>query len=459
MDRFPHRNREELEANDVLDFDPQEEKHGSDDAMDVAMSVNGDDETSSNNEDSDDAASDDDESMSSADDSNKDYDDDILERLEQDDPNLTKICLTSQDENNVLVKWFPTTNAEWSDMGCMLGNNTHVVELDIVNNYYGEAISEADERALYAGLQHNRSIQNLYFAGPLPAIFTSFVNPSNKFWEANKNLVRLSLNGLYDVGRREMRQLCSVIIALKNLAELQFSHSIDSDNEDEHYLCSILARTLGNMEYHSISLKSLKLHGNAIGTASVKNIVRTIQRCCPDLEELNLQDISSIGYDCCETIASLLRRPSSRLTSLDLWSCSIDDRCALLLADALKRNTSLRTMILEENNITAEGWKAFSTLVCNKSSLTETVTSNHMLEDLGEIDEPLVRLLALNYYFDDKRAVAMIKAIKFHLSELVVTMGVKLLPIIMACIGADEDLLAEMFSIVRSSPILFQYAA
>ncbi len=215
------------------------------------------------------------------------------------------------------------------------------------------------------------------------------------------------------------------------------------------------------MEDHS--LKRLALHGNIIGTATVKNIVRTIQRCCPDLEELNLQDISSIGHDCCETIASLLRHPSSRLTSLDLWSCSIDDRCAFLLADALKRNTRLHTMILGENNITAEGWKAFSALVCNKSSLMETVTSNHMLDDLGEIDEPLVDdLLALNYAYDNKRAVAMIKAVELHLSELVVTMGVKLLPIIMACIGANqnsEHLLTAMLSIVRSSPELFQYAA
>ena len=263
-----------------------------------------------------------------------------------------------------------------------------------------------------------------------------------------------------------MRQLCSVLIALKNLAELGLSHSIGYDNEDEHQLCSMLARTLGNMEYHPISLKRLELNGNTIGTASVNNIVRTIQRCCPDLEELNLEGTSSIGYDCCETIVSLLRHPSSRLTSLDLWRCSIDDRCALLLADALKRNTRLRTMILGENNITAKGWKAFSTLVCNNSSLMETVTSNHMLEDLGEIDEPLVDdLLALNYaysYDGDKQVLAVIKAIKFHLGELVVIMGVKLLPIIMACIGADqrsEHLLAAMFSIVRSTPVLFQYAA
>ncbi len=110
----------------------------------------------------------------------------------QNDPTLTEISLDDA------AWWFPTTTAEWSDMGCMLGNNTHVVELGIENTYDGEAISEADERALYAGLQHNRSIQNLHFGG-LTDIFTSFVTPSNKFWKANENLVRLSLNGLYDV--------------------------------------------------------------------------------------------------------------------------------------------------------------------------------------------------------------------------------------------------------------------
>ena len=186
MDRFPRRNNtarhgwEDFGADDVWVFDPI-------DAV-FEMSVDGDDDTSSGDGESDDDASDD-ESMSSED-SNEDEDDDILERLEQDDPNLTKIYLDS------CVKWLPTTTAEWSDMGCMLGNNTHIVELIIENTYDGGIISEADERVLYAGLQHNRSIQNLYFGGPLPAIFTTFVNPSNNFWEANKNLVSLFLNGV-----------------------------------------------------------------------------------------------------------------------------------------------------------------------------------------------------------------------------------------------------------------------
>ena len=67
-------------------------------------------------------------------------------------------------------------------------------------------------------------------------------------------------------------------------------------------------------------------------------------------------------------------------------------------------------------------------------------------------------------------AKAMKKAIEFQLSlklklgEFDVIKEVKLLPTIMACVGADQNsdseyLLVEMFSIVRRSPILFQYAA
>ena len=70
-------------------------------------------------------------------------------------------------------------------------------------------------------------------------------------------------------------------------------------------------------------------------------------------------------------------------------------------------------------------------------------------------------------------AKAMKKAIEFELSlklgEFDVIKGVKLLPTIMACIGADQkdtcpekfrrDLLVSMFSIVRSTPSLFEYAS
>jgi len=395
--------------------------------------------------------------------SSNDNGEDRIDRLERNDPTLTEICLHHQEE------WFPTNNAEWANMGHILGDATHLSDLGILNNISGEAISMTDEWALYSGLQHNRSIQNLHFTGPLPGMFTSFVHPSNQFWRRNTFLVDLGVNGL-ELGRQDMKQLCSVVTKLKNLAALGITHCWSRDGDcflgEDDDLFSIFLRTLVDMKNHP--LKSLELQGNAIGSDSMNNLVWTIQRCCPDLEELNLQD-TNIGHRSCDPLASLLRNPSSRLSSLDLWSCSMDDDCAVILADALRHNKSLQFMSLGRNNFTAKGRKAFSTLLCNKSSIEERFSSNHTLECLGSNDELSVHhLLALNLS-DDKRAMAMNKVVKFHLSELLVIMGVKLLPNIMTTLGAKQkdschescrlDLLSAMFSIVRNTPALFQYVS
>jgi hypothetical protein len=389
---------------------------------------------------------------------------DILLRLERNDPHLTNICLHHQDP------YFPENNdIEWFFLGHILGNNTHIADLSILNSFDGEAISTTNERALYAGLEHNRSIQNLHFTGPLPGLF-GFVHPSNQFWEENTNLVQLDLNGL-ELGRREMNTLYSIITTkTKNLISFGITHcwSIDADcflGEDDG-LFSIFLRTLSNMDH---SLKRLELQGNTIGFPSLNKLVRTIRRWHPDLEELNLQD-NIMGYFSCCALASLLRDPTVCLSCLDLWSCSINDDCALLLADALRHNNSLQFVNLRDNNFTVGGigWKAFSTLLCNKTSIVETFSSNHTLKCLGVSDDDLLvgPLLSLNLS-DDKRAVAMNKVVKFHLGELLAIVGLKLLPNIMTSVGANQkhschescrrDLLSAMFSIVRNTPALFQY--
>eukprot|EP00986_Skeletonema_menzelii_P006157 scaffold2330_cov136-Skeletonema_menzelii.AAC.8 len=400
-------------------------------------------------------------SSSSCTDDNGDVEEDILNRLNQNDPTLTTICL---DE------WFPVNIMEWHDVGQTLGRNTHLTNLSILNDSDGEAISVTDEWALYSGLQHNRSIQILHFTGPLPALFQGFIHPSNIFWESNIHLVGLSLNGL-EMGRKEMKQLSQVITTkAMNLVALDITHCWSRDGEcffgDDDNLFTMLLQTLKKMKDRP--LKRLELQGNAIGSTSMKELVKTIQRYCPHLEELNLQD-TTIGHRSCKALASLLRDPSSRLSSLDLWRCSMNDDCALILADALKDNKTLQFLSLGRNKFTVKGWKVFSALLCNikSSTIVETFTSNHTLECLGVSDELLLVDLPLGLNLsDDKRAVAMNKVVKFHQGELLSIMGVKLLPNVMTCIGTKQkdschellrrDLLSAMFSIVRNTPALFQ---
>ena len=382
----------------------------------------------------------------------------IINRLERNDPHLTEICLHHQNE------WFPVNEEEWFDVGRVLGNNTHITELSILNTFDGEAISMTDEGALHSGLQHNRSIQELHFTGPLPGMF-NFVHPSITFWEENENLRMLDLNGL-ELGLREMTILCSVIAKTKNVVFLGITHCWSSDHgcflgEDEDLFAAFL-RALRNMDH---SLKRLELQGNSIGFTAMNKLVGTIQRYHPELEDLNLQD-NIIGYFSCNAVGTLLRDPTSRLSVLDLWSCSMHDDCAFLLADALKHNEVFQRVNLGANSFTMDGWQAFSTLLCNKTSILGTIRSNHTIQCLDAIDLPneLDEYLALNR-FENKREVALYKVVKYHIDELVM-MDVELLPNIIASMGKVQkdttteiacDMLTSLFSIVHNIPgLLFR---
>jgi hypothetical protein len=104
------------------------------------------------------------------------------------------------------------------------------------------------------------------------------------------------------------------------------------------------------------------------------------------------------------------------------------DDCAFLLADALKHNEVFQRVNLGANSFTMDGWQAFSTLLCNKTSILGTIRSNHTIQCLDAIDLPneLDEYLALNR-FENKREVALYKVVKYHIDELVM-MDVELLP-------------------------------
>lgn len=380
-----------------------------------------------------------------------DGDGEVIFRLERNDPRLTEIIINYHDD------WFPTNEREWFNLGSILATNTQLTHLGILNTYDGQAISRADEIGFYNGLQYNRSIHKLHFTGPLDGVF-SFLCPTNNFWEENDNLSTLELNA-FELSRREMRLLSSVIAKIKNLTSLGITHCSSTDGQcffgEDADLFECLICALGNMNH---SLTRIHLQGNAIGSSAMNKLIRTIQQCHPDLDELCLQE-NNIGYLSCNALGSLLRDPTSRLISLDLWSCSMKDDCAFLLADALKQNRSLQFMNLRNNNFTEDGWKSFSTLLCNKTSIKDTFSSNHTLSChdavCGDVPNELVEYLALNHFFEDKRTVAITKVVKFHMSELLL-MDVTLLPHVLASIGKEKSLFSTLFIIVCSTQELFQ---
>ncbi|EJK47560.1 hypothetical protein THAOC_33709, partial [Thalassiosira oceanica] len=82
-------------------------------------------------------------------------------------------------------------------------------------------------------------------------------------------------------------------------------------------------------------------------------------------------------------IAKSLANHECRLEELNLNRCNIGNEGAATLAEGLGNNQRLTRLSLADNNITQEGLNAFSSILCNPSSINATYNSNHTIHDMG----------------------------------------------------------------------------
>ena len=99
------------------------------------------------------------------------------------------------------------------------------------------------------------------------------------------------------------------------------------------------------------------------------------------LEELYLND-NSIGNSGCEILAALLEDPNSNLEHLQLETNNIKIEGAVILVNSLANNTKLKILNLHDNSIETSVEDIFSRLLCNTSSINATYSSNHTLQEL-----------------------------------------------------------------------------
>jgi hypothetical protein len=102
------------------------------------------------------------------------------------------------------------------------------------------------------------------------------------------------------------------------------------------------------------------------------------------------------------------------------YNSNIGDEGALIFANAVVNNSKLKTLALEGNAITPEGWSSFLKVLCDTSSVNNTYLSNHTLEKLGittlprNMPDDVNSLLVLNESNENKKQVAMEKILKHH---------------------------------------------
>ncbi|EJK57931.1 hypothetical protein THAOC_21985 [Thalassiosira oceanica] len=192
------------------------------------------------------------------------------------------------------------------------------------------------------------------------------------------------------------------------------------------------------------SMETLRLEGNAISDDGLDVLIQGLPASVDTLHLegneitlarhlllLRFKKLGLCGGTLCpggpRVIAASLANPECRLEELYLNSCGlvnsiIGDKGAATLAEGLRNNQRLTCMSWRYNsNITAIGWNAFSSILCDTSSISATYNSNHTIQSLGnsmngyydQTPQDIKMLLLLNCDLDKGR-VAATKILQVH---------------------------------------------
>jgi hypothetical protein len=108
------------------------------------------------------------------------------------------------------------------------------------------------------------------------------------------------------------------------------------------------------------------------------------------------------------------------LETLSLYDIIFGDDGAIALAEGLRGNRFLKKLLFRvaTAGITAVGWSAFSTLLCDTSTVTNTYLSNHILTWVGYYDnrgvpEGIQRLLTTNR-IQNRQGATFCKILRSH---------------------------------------------
>jgi len=251
--------------------------------------------------------------------------------------------------NNQNFKFFQMTADDvtslselaWRLLGQYIANNTHLQEIKLTKRN----INDNHMRILFQGLIRSDSIKELNLSNMEVGIIG--IQSMRSFLRNSPKLSEINLNN-NNIGGQPFDAL---IIALDGgpIEELHLR------------LCSISdISVLGNVTLPC--LKKIDLGSN--NTSMRRN---------------------NIGIDGCRIIANLLQNEESRLETLNLDNTGINnisDEGIEILVNSLKNNTTLRTLYLRQNVINRRGYQAILKMLIDVSSIENTYTSNHTLEEL-----------------------------------------------------------------------------
>lgn len=363
----------------------------------------------------------------------------VIRRIEENDPTLTKLIVHLHDNcpHYQQNSWFAgdsivVDNDELVALGKGTGANTHLNRFCFCG-CGRELPDESTTKRFMEGFKRNTSIVTIFFD-----LINNFSQGLGleilEVFRNNSTRLRLFLMDHCDLANGGEHEILTTLSACKKI-EVIGTRGTGID-------VGQLSLAIRRHKY----LKCITLGGNNIGRGG------------------------------CQGVATLLSDPESRVKFLGL--SMIDNECITILANGLRNNNKLKCLDLSGNpGITKTGFQTLSQVLCNTSSINETYLSNHTLKQIdgqnhrvGITLDELRNLLELNSG-RDKRKVAMIKIVRYHVHfnmEPFFEWDLKVLPIALKWFETartipefstdpnfDSKVLSVIYQFARVMPLFF----
>lgn len=375
-----------------------------------------------------------------------------IKRLERNDAMLTHLLCcepptTIQREGKHFETTYMTNNNGSTSISKLqricnaIATNTHIVDVCFDSPFGLSDVAVHRQPRLFEGLTINTSINSLGISRCNLSVGVGY-QVLNAYKKNSQQLTKLAVwrclplhsDSIYTLN------LCSTLSACTNLRELSMS---------------------------SCGINCLIVSGivDALKGGTHTQLGKL------DLQKNSISDIGAVK------LASLLKDTSCNIKVLALQDNIIGNLGARSIAKALSINHTLEAVYLDGNRISEEGWDAFTSVLCNPSSLDATYSSNHTLTSLAgnekeqHIPNKLLTLLQLNksganqsHIKKKKSYVIRQKILQTHLSDdfdmepfTEGNMTLKMIPHVLAWVGrAEEDVQSHsaMFSLLKEMPTL-----
>jgi len=304
-------------------------------------------------------------------------------------------------------------------------------------------------------------------------------------------LVKLDIT-YSNVGNKGITALGSLLSNMSTLKTLELECMSKSMNFDESTITPQgWVSFFNSLQDSNLDLVHLSVEDNSIDDEGLQLLVRFVSN-MNSLKALWLGRNRRVTPSGWQALSDYLQSPNFALEELHLYENIINDDTVIAFTRALTHNKTLERLTLggyydddiddededvgELNHLISErSWEAVSTLLCNKTSIMNTYSSNHTLQHLGyyipdELADCLVPYLKLNKN-KDKVEVARQKILHTHFSDddssnmqEFLDMELEVIPTAISWMGKPTNVdwrgenvsgLSLMFNLMRRVPDLF----